>query len=325
MMKVTRRTAGLMTFFSLMGSSLKAFAQSYPSKAIRLVVSFAPGGGTDTLGRLLAQKLSDKVGQPAVVDNRPGASMMIGIDHLAKSPPDGYTLGMAATPTVTNQALYAKVPYDAMNDLTWISLATKGALVLVVNNSVPANSLKELIALAKKDPGALTYASGGTGGSPHLAAAMLEKMANINLLHVPFKGAGLAVTELLAGRISMMFSDPPQFAPLIKAGRVKVIAVSTATRSVALPDVPTIAESGLAGYDVPVWYGILGPAGMPKDIVNSLSRDFKQILALPDVREKLAEWGYDPVGSTPEEFRAFAQGEMGKWTKLIKDANIKLD
>jgi tripartite-type tricarboxylate transporter receptor subunit TctC len=324
-MHALSRRSALLALASMAGASTGAFGQAFPSRPSRLIVGFPPGGGTDTLARLVAQSLADKWAQPVVVDNRPGANMIIGLDAVAKSAPDGYTIGMAATPLVANSSLYSKVPYDAVKDLTYITLLTRAALVLVVNNSVPANNLQELLALARKEPGMLSYASGGTGGSPHLAGALMESMGNVKLLHVPFKGAGPAVTDLIAGRVTMMFSDMPQFEPLIKAGKVKVIAASTARRSPALPDLPTLAESGLPGYDVPVWYGLIGPAGMPREAVTRIAGDARAVLALPAVREKLAGWGYEPVGSTPDEFLAFSKGEMTKWSKVIKEANIRLD
>ena len=318
-----RIAAGILSLLLVAGGS--AFSQTYPDKPIRLIVGFAPGGGTDLLARLVGQKLSERVGQPVIVDNRPGANMIIGQDATAKAAPDGYTLGMAAVPTVTNPSLHSKLPFDTNKDFTWITQLTTASLVLLVNNSVPATSVGELIALARKDPGKITYGSSGSGGSIHLSAVLLEKMANITMVHVPYKGNAPALTDLLAGRISFMFADIPQVSSFIKEGKVKAIAVTTLKRSPALPDVPTIAESGLPGYDVSVWYGICGPAGMPTTVVAKLAREFKEVLQTPAVKDQLLTWGVQPVRTNPEEFESFVGKELGRWSSAIKSANIRLD
>lgn len=317
------RIASLFSFLILCGQP--AVAQDYPEKPVRLVVGFAPGGGTDLLARLVGQKISERMGKPVIVENRPGANMIVGSDAVAKSPADGYTIGMAAVPSVTNPGLYSKMPFDTYKDFTWITQLTTSSLVLLVNNSVPVNSVQELIALARREPGKVVYGSSGAGGSIHLSGVLLEKLANVSMLHVPYKGNGPALTDLLGGRLTFMFADIPQVASHIKEGRVRAIAVTTPKRSPALPDVPTIAESGLAGYDVAVWYGIAGPANMPRPVVAKLAREFKEVLQMPAVRDQLGSWGVQPVGSTPEEFDAFVRHELAKWSSTIKAANIRLD
>lgn len=300
-------------------------AQPYPAKPIKLIVGFAPGGGTDVLARLVAQRLSERVGQPVTVDNRPGANMIVGSEATAKAAPDGYTLGMAAVPTVSNPSLYSKLPFDTARDFTWITQLTTSSLVLLANNAFPAASVQDVIAMARKDPGSIAYGSSGAGGSIHLSGVLLEKMANVTMTHVAYKGNGPAFTDLLGGRLALMFADIPQVAGAIKEGKVKALAVSTLRRTPGLPDVPTIAESGLAGYDVAVWYGIAGPAGLPRGVVTTLQRELKEVMQMPAVREQLAVWGVQPVASTPEEFEAFIKGELAKWSGTIKAAGIRLD
>ncbi len=319
-----RAILGFLTLLCI-GAPLGASAQAYPNKPIRLLVGFAPGGGTDVLARLVAQHLSERMGQPVVVENRPGANTIIVTDLTAKSAPDGYTLAMAATPNVTNQSLYSRLPYDAAKDFTWISQLTVSSLVLLANPTVRATTLKEVIALAKAEPRRLSYGSAGAGGSVHLAGVMLEKMADVNMIHVGYKGSGPAFTDLIGGQLNFLFADIPQVAEHIKAGRVRAIAVTTQKRSPALPNVPTLAEEGLAGYEVPVWYGVFGPAGMPPAVVSRLARELKEVLAVPAVKERLASWGVEPVGSTPAEFDAFIKSESAKWSQIIKQANIRLD
>ncbi|HYF17279.1 MAG TPA: tripartite tricarboxylate transporter substrate binding protein [Ramlibacter sp.] len=302
-----------------------ALAQAWPDKPLKLVVGFAPGGGTDVLARLVAQHLGQRLGQAVVVDNRPGANMIVGSEAVAKAPPDGLTLGMVAVPTVTNPSLYSKLPFDTTRDFTWITQLTTSSLVLLANKSVPANTIQDVIAMAKKEPGKLAYGSSGAGGSIHLSGVLLEKMAGIQMIHVPYKGNGPAMTDLLGGRLQFMFADIPQVAAQIKEGAVKAIAVSTLRRSAAMPDVPTIAETGLAGYDVAVWYGVCGPAGLPRNVVSTLARELREVVQMPAVREQLGKWGVTPVGSSPEEFEGFIKAELAKWSGTIRSAGIKLD
>jgi tripartite-type tricarboxylate transporter receptor subunit TctC len=301
----------------------KAHSAGYPTRPIRLIVGFAPGGGTDQLGRVVAQALSETLKQSVVVENRPGANMIIASEAVAKSAPDGYTLGMAAVPSVTNPSLHSKLPFDTSQDFTWISQLSSTSLVLLANKDLPANTLAEVLELAKRGE-KLNYGSSGPGGSIHLSAVLLEKMSGVKMVHVPYKGIAPAMTDLIAGRVSLMFADTAMV-PYVKDGRVKAIAVSTANRSPALPDVPTIAESGLRGYDVPIWYGLCGPAGMPEDIVETIARASRDIMHSTAVKEKIAIWGQQPVGSSPEEFQKFVAMEMAKWEETVKGANIKLD
>jgi len=298
---------------------------SYPDKPIRLLVGFPPGGGTDLLARLVGQELGTRLGQPVIVENRPGANTIIATEATAKSPPDGYTLAMAATGNVANPSLYPKLPYDTRHDFTWISQLTESSLVLLAGPALQVNSVEELIALAKKEPGKITYASAGVGSSVHLAGVMLEHMAGVKMLHVAYNGSGPALGALMGGHVALLFADVPQVMGHIKAGNVKALAVTTKGRAAALPDVPTMAEAGLPGYEVPVWYGMYGPAGMPKDVVNKIAKNLKDVLALPAVTAKLADWGVSPVGSSPAQFDAFIQSESAKWAKVIKDANIKIE
>ena len=314
----------LATACCLLGAS-GAQAQAYPNKPIKLMVGFPPGGGTDLLARLVAQQLAPKLGQPVVVENRPGANTIIATEATAKSPADGYTLAMAATGNVANPSLYSKLPYDPYRDFTWITQLTEASLVLVAGPNGQANSMKDLIALAKARPGQISYASAGVGSSVHLAGVMLERMAGVQMLHVAYKGSGPALSDLLGGQVSMLFADIPQVMEHIKSGRLKALAVTTTRRSASLPDVPTIAEVGFPGYEVPVWYGVFGPAGMPRDVVDKLARNLKEVLELPAVKEKLSGWGVSPVGSTPAEFDAFIQAQASNWSKVIKGANIKIE
>jgi len=309
----------------LLGGTGGTFAQGFPDRPIRLVVSFAAGGGSDVLTRAIGQRLSERLGQPVVVENRPGGNTIIGTEYVARSAPDGYTLGIAATPIAANPSLYANLPYDLGRDFTWITQLSSASLVLLVSNAVPATSLQDLIALARRQPGGLTYGSGGAGGSPHLATVLLERMGGITMVHVPYRGNAPAITDLMTGRLSMLVGDIPQVLPNIRAGQVRAIAVTTQDRSAALPDVPTIAASGLPGYQVSVWYGVFGPANVPANMVSILQAGFRNALNDPALRQQLAEWGVTPVGSTPEEFRAFVMAEAAKWADTVRNANIRLD
>lgn len=325
-MRYTLRLAILLfSILLLISEAGGAFAQSYPNKPIRLLVGFSPGGGTDLLARLIGQKLTERWGQQVVVDNRPGANMIIATEMAAKAAPDGYTLAMVATPNVTNPSLYRKLPYDTLKDFVWITQITIAPIILVVNPSVQANSVQELISLAKSKPGQLNFGSSGIGGSLHLAGELFKKMANIDMVHIPYKGLGPALTDILGGQLSLVFGDITATLPHVKAGKLRALAVTTTKRSPAVPDLPTIAESGLSGYEVPVWYGILAPAGTPKEIVIKLYKEIKDVLYSPDIKERLSILGAEPVGSTPEEFETFIKAEIARWAKVIKDADIRID
>ncbi len=302
-----------------------AAAQSFPSGAVRIVVPFQAGGLTDILARMVGQQLSESLATPVVVDNRPGASGNIGADNVAKSPPNGQTLLMGSIGTnAVNQLLYSKMPYDTIRDFAPITLAGYGTLLLVVNPSIPAKDLKQLLALARAKPGSLTYASGGSGASQHLAGELLKSMSKIDIVHVPYKGITQGVTDVVAGQVSMTF-DLATVLPHVKTGRLRPIAVANRARATALPDVPTIAEAGVPGYEASAWYGLFAPAGTPRETIARINADVVKALARADVKERLIGLGAEPGGNSPEEFAAFIAAEVTKWSKVVKEANIRLD
>jgi tripartite-type tricarboxylate transporter receptor subunit TctC len=300
-----------------------AAAQDYPSRPVRIVVPSSPGGGTDILARVLADHLSRSLGGQVFVENRPGAGQMIGIEQVARAAPDGYTLLMAASTLAINPAMYKKVNYDALRDFAPISQVAGLPNVLVVHPSLPAKSVAELIALAKQKPGQLTYASAGIGTSPHMGMELFKSMAGIDLQHVPFRGTGPAVTEMLSGRVPTGLSNTLTAIPHIEAGSLRALAVTGTKRAQALPQVPTIAEAGVPGYDAMQWYGLLAPAGTPPAIVARLQADIARALNLPDVKEKLAADGAEAVGSTPAQFTALIKDEVEKWAKVARAARIE--
>lgn len=321
-----KRIAWALSFiFFLPWMQGNAMAGGYPEKPIRLVVGYSAGGGTDLITRLIGNELSARLGQSVVVENRPGAHTVIATDLIAKADPDGYTLGVVPTPIVTNPSLFDNLPYDTSKDFTWITQLTEGSLILVLSNSVPAGSVQELIELAKSQPGKLTFATGGAGGSPHLAAVLFEQLAGVEMLHIPYKGASAAMTDLISGRVSMMFSDASQIAPHIQSGSVKPIAVTAERRSLVFPDLPTIAETGLDSYGVPVWYGLIGPANMPNELVQKLNVEVQEVLKSDAVAKQLENWGVVAVGSSPSEFASFIHGEREKWAAAIKARNVTID
>jgi len=303
-----------------------ACAQTYPTKPIRLVVPFPPGGATDILARDVAQKLTEAWGQSVIVDNRPGAGGNIGSELVAKSAPDGYTLEMGTVGThAINASLYAKMPYDHVKDFTPVILVAGVPNVLVVNPSVPANSVGELITYAKANPGKLNFASSGNGTSIHLSGELFKVMAGVQITHIPYKGSAPALQDLLAGQVQMMFDNLPPSLPQIKAGKLRALAVTSATRAPALPDVPTLAESGLPGFEASSWFGILGPAGTPAPIVTKLNAEIAKWLATPEAKEKLAKQGANAAGGTPDDFAKHIAAETAKWAKVVKDSGAKID
>jgi len=304
-----------------------AAAQSpYPSKPIRFVVPFPAGGPLDITARALGQDLAKDWGQPVIVDNRPGAGGNIGADFVAKSAPDGYTILMGAVSThAINVTLYAKLPYDPVKDFAPITLVTSVPNVLVVHPSLPVKNVKELIALAKARPGELNFASGSTGSAGHLAGELFKSMAGVNMVHIPYKGAAPAVMDLLAGHVSLMFDNLASALPNIKAGRVRALAVTTLKRSPVLPQLPTINESGLRGFDVSTWFGVFAPGGTPPEIVAKLNAGIVRILQTPGMRERLAALGAEPVGDKPEEFSAFVKAEILKYARVIKASGARVD
>ncbi|MGE5524950.1 MAG: Bug family tripartite tricarboxylate transporter substrate binding protein [Rhodospirillaceae bacterium] len=301
-------------------------AQGYPSKTVRLVLPYPPGGGSDTLARPLAQKLGESLGQQVIVDNRGGAGGNVGMELAARAAPDGYTLVFALTAQLAvNPALYKKIPYDPVRDYEPISLLASGPYLLVTHPALPAKSVRDLIALAKSRPGQVAYASSGNGSGGHLAAELLKSMAKIDMAHIPYKGGGPALIDVLAGQVQVLFAPPASCQQYVQAGRLRALGVSTTKRSAALPDVPTIAESGLPGFDAGVWYAVLAPAGTPKDIVAKLHGEFVRALNAPDYRKLLTQNAVDPIGSTPEELGRFIKSELAKWAKVVKEANVHVD
>lgn len=297
----------------------------YPNKPVRLLVPFAPGGGTDITARSIAQNLSERLGQQFVADNRPGANGTIALDILTKSLPDGYTISMISSSHSVNASLIRNLSYDLTRDVQPITQATTQPYALVVHPSVQAKSVRELIALAKSKPGQMNYGSSGTGGLSHLAGALFSSTAGLEVVHIPYKGGNPAMIDVIAGQIQMLFSTLLQSQSHIKAGKLRPLAVTTAKRSPAAPDLPTMAEAGLKGYEVAGWYGVVAPLKTPAPIVAKLNREIVEILRLPEVANRLAADGSEPVGSTPEQFGEHIRAEVAKWAKLTKQMNIRMD
>ena len=310
---------------ALAALSTAAFAQDaahYPSRPIRMIVPFAPGGGLDISTRLIGQKLTEKWGQNVVVDSRPGAATIVGTEIASRASPDGYTVLMITTTFAINPGLYSKLPYDPGRDFTPVTQLNSQPNVVVVPPSFAGNSVKDLIALAKAKPGELTFASPGAGSAPHLAAEMFQRAAGVSMIHVPYKGIPPAVTDVIGGRVTMLFTTTISAAPHIKAGKLRAVAITSAKRQAGMPDVPTIGET-LPGYRAEAFQGMVVPAGVPQAIVTKLSAEVARIVRLPDVTERFQLDGAEPVGSTPKEFAAFLRAEMQKWSKVVKDAGIK--
>ena len=295
----------------------------YPQKTVKIVVPFAPGGSTDIFARLVGEKLAQSLGQPVIIENRAGASGNIGADAVAKSAPDGYTLLMATTGVMAiNNALFKNMPYDAAKDFEPVVFIASITNVLAVPNDLPAKNLVELIALAKKEPGRLSFASSGAGSSTHLSAELFKSMAGIDVVHVPFKGSGQALIDVVAGRVSMIFDNMPSALPHIKGGKLRALGVTGSKRSGALPEVPTIAEAGVPGYESLSWSGFAVPAGTPRETVQRLNRESTAILATADMKQKLAEQGADAIGGPPEAFASHIRAEREKWSRLVRERNI---
>ncbi len=299
-------------------------AAGFPSKHMRLVIPFTPGGGTDIVGRMIAQKMSESWGQQVVVDNKAGANGTIGADMVAKSPPDGYTLCLFTASHSVNVSLQGvKQPYDLFRDFAPITLIAVQPYVLLVNPHVPAKSVAELVALAKAKPGTLTFGSSGVGGLLHLSAELFASLTKIRLTHVPYKGGAVAMMDVMAGNVDMMFTSLNQSNTFIEAGRLRLLAVTTVKRSPVVPKIPTMQEAGVPGYSVESWYGLGAPAGVPAPVIDKLNREVNRILKLPDVAERLASDGATPSGGTPAQFGAYLHAEVDKWQKTIKAAGIK--
>jgi len=298
----------------------------YPSKVVRLVIGFTAGGAADVQARVVAQALSESLGQQVLPDNRPGQDAIVGTAYVAKSAPDGYTLAYVTAGHAMNSILHAKsLPYRPVQDFAPVSLVASGPLVLVVNPALPVRDLKGLIELARKRPGQLNFASAGTGGTMHLAGELLKSEAKIEMVHVPYKGGGQALVDVMSGQVELAFVGAPAAMPHLRSGRLRVLAVSTRRRAAALPEVPTVAELGFPGFEVDAWYGVLAPRGTPAAIVNRLSAEIAKCVALPRTREAFLLLGIEPVGSTPEQFTIHLQNEIARWTPIIQRAGVKAD
>jgi len=296
-----------------------AHAQDYPAKAVRLVVPFAPGGSTDIVARIVSHKLSERLKQSVVIDNRGGGGGNIGSNQVARAAPDGYTLLVGTVGSLTiNPSLYARMPYDPLRDLTPIAYFGSTPNILVVHPSLPVKSVKELIALARARPGELNFASAGTGGSVHLAAELFKSLAEVDMVHVPYKGSGPALIGLLGGQTELMFSTMPPALPHVQNGRLRALGMTGSKRSSLVPDLPTIAESGLPGYEITQWWGLLGPAGLPPEVVSRLNAEVNAVLREPDVKQRFANDGADTAPNTPEWFGSFMKSETAKWAKVVK-------
>jgi len=310
---------------ALLTAGAPAHAQTYPAKPIRIVVPFAPGGGADIIARILGQKMTDRWGQQVVVDNRAGASGNIGAEIVAKAAPDGHTLLMASSALAINPSVYRSVPYDPIKDFAPITQPALLPNILVVHPSVPVKTVRDLVALAKSKPGHIIYASAGAGTGTHLAAEMFKLMAGVDMVHVPYKGGGAVISDLLGGQVALTFATLPSVMPYVKAGRLRALAMTTTKRWPGLPAVPTIAESGFPSFEISTWIGLLAPAGTPKDAVGKLYGEVTRILKLPDVRERFDSLGMEPVGDTPEQFAAYIRSELAKYAKVVKQSGARVE
>jgi tripartite-type tricarboxylate transporter receptor subunit TctC len=310
---------------ALLALPLAAQSQRYPTKPVRLVVPFAPGGGTDIIARLLAQYLGEAIGQPVVSDNRGGAGSTLGTEIVTKSPPDGYTLLLGNISLAFNAELYKRLSYNAQRDLAPITLVAVQPNILVIHPSLPATTMKEFIALAQANPGKYTYASAGVGSGTHLAGELLKMLTKIDLVHVPYKGTGPALNDLIGGQVQMMVSTFASALPHAKSGRLRALAVTTAKRSSAAPDIPTLIESGVPDFEYSTWYGLFAPAGTRRDIVGKLNAATKQVLSRDDVRQKFESQGVDPLWDTPAELSAYLASETQKWAKVVRATGAKVE
>lgn len=310
----------------LLLSASAVWAQSYPARPVKFISPYAPGGGTDIMARTLAQKLTEQLGQQFVVDNRPGGGGIVGIEAAAKAPADGYTILLGSKgPLTLNPALHSKLPYDTLRDLAPISLVSSVPAVLAVHPSMPVKSVKELVALARSRPGELTFSSSGTSGTGHLSGELLGALAGVKLVHVPYRGTGPATVAVLSGEVTFGFGNLVALMPHVQAGRVRALAVTSTKRLQAAPDLPTVAESGLPGYEYVTWYGVLAPAGTPKDIVARLNAEIVKSLRQPDLHQRLTGEGAEVIASTPDEFAKYIRTELANSAKLVKMVNLGRD
>jgi len=316
----------LLTCMMTLACAANGLAQTYPAKPIRFYTPYPPGGTTDILARLIGAKLYESWGQPVIVDAKPGAGGNIGTDFVAKSPADGYTILMGASgPLAINVSLFSKLPYDPVKDLAPVILTASVPLILVTHPSLPVKNVKEFIALMKSRPGQFNYASAGPGSPQHLTAEMFKFMAKVDMAHIPYKGSGPAIVDLVGGQIPFAFESMIPVLPHVKAGKLRALAVTSAKPSPVLPEIPTVAESGVPGFESIAWYGVVAPAGMPRDIIAKLNAEMARILNLPDIKQRLIEMGSPPVAGTPDQFGALIKSEIVKWGKVVKQAHVSLD
>ena len=306
---------------------LPAWAQPapYPNRPIHIIVPFPPGGAVDPIARSVGQKLSEAWGQPVVVDNKPGAATIVGSDFVAKAPPDGYTVMLASTSFSVNPAAYSKLPFDPVKDFMPISLVSKMPLLLVVNPQAPVHSVKELIDYLKARPGKVNFSSIGTGSTQHLAGELFKSMTGVNTVHIPYKGSGPSMMSVISGETSLTFETVFLLSPQVKAGKLRAIGAAGLQRAALLPDVPTISESGLSGFDVASWVMLIGPAGMPPEVVQKWQREIGHIMQLPDMRQQQISAGLEPIGSSPDQAAEFLKTEMARWGKIVRQTGITLD
>ncbi|HZM48456.1 MAG TPA: tripartite tricarboxylate transporter substrate binding protein [Burkholderiales bacterium] len=321
-MRCLIRKAGLA--LGLLAVSAAVLAQGYPQKTIRFVVPFPPGGATDALARILGERMSDAWKQPVLIDNRAGAGGNIAAEIVAKSPADGYTIIIVGMSHAANLALYSKLAYHPVRDFAPVTQAVAMNMFLVVHPSLPVKSVKELIALAKTKPGALNYGSGGSGSTPHMAMELFKSLAGVDLVHVPYKGTQ-SVIGIMRGEAAMLFENLISVGAHVQSGKLRALAVGATKRSGAMPELPTVAEAGVPGYEMAAWFGVLAPAGTPRPVIAALQREMAGTLKQPEVRERFAKLGAEPVGSTPEEFDALIKSEIAKWGKVVKEAGLKAD
>ena len=306
-------------------AALPAAAQTYPVRTIRYVVPFPPAGATDILARWVAEKITPPLGHPVVVENRPGAAGGVGTDLVAKSPPDGYTILMATAAQSISETLYVKQPFSFARDLTAVALIARVPNVMEVHPSVPARTVKEFIALAKSRPGQLNFASSGSGTTLHMSGELFKLMTGTDIVHVPYKGSAPAITDLMAGNVSVMWDNLPASMPYIKAGRLRAIAITTAQRYPAFPELPTVAESGVPGYEASAWFGVVAPTATPREVIARLNSEINRAVNLPDMKERFAQQGATPASGTPEDFATWIRAEIAKWGKVVKASGAKVE
>ncbi|MDB5905834.1 MAG: hypothetical protein JWM26_4712 [Betaproteobacteria bacterium] len=324
-MNAFSRFAGAVLCSVVAAGAAHAQQAPYPSKQVRLILPFAPGGPSDIVGRVLSQKLSEQTGQSVVTDNRAGAGGNLGLELAAKAPPDGYTLVVSSPTMAISPSLYKKLNYDPQKDFAPVSLVANIPNIMLVHNSVPAKSVKEFIDLARRSPGKLNYGSSGAGSTTHLSSEILSNVAKIRMVHVPYKGQGLALTGLMSGQVDMMIMSVPGAQPMVQANRVRPLAVLADKRVASLPNVPTTGEAGVKDFVVNVWFGVLAPANTPREIVNRVNSEIAKALAAPDVRERFAGAGIEPATSTPEQFAAYVKSETARYAKVIREAGISVE